>query len=294
MVAWASAFAAIRVGLRGFGVAGLSLARLTVASSALALAAPFIGVRKPYRSDLPMIGLCGIVGMAAYQLLLNWGEVSVPAGTASLLVAVAPVFSVLLAVAFIGERITPLKIVGSIIAISGAGVIAIAGGDMRYTTSAWIVLAAAVVQGTYHFATKPLLSVYTAVEVVCYSMWAGTAFLAPLFPFMVHGFETASRPEVASAVYLGLIPSASGFVAWGYAGARLSVTSLTAALYLVPPVSLVIAYFWLHETPSKWALVGGGLGIIGVALINKRRRRKMRKHVAVAPRRESVVFSRGR
>ncbi|MFG2142341.1 DMT family transporter [Streptomyces sp. NPDC048650] len=268
--AWASAFPAIRVGLEGFGVAGLSLARLMVASVALAIAAPFLGVRTPRRSDLPMIVLCGLSGMSAYQVLLNWGEVHVPAGTASLLIAVAPVFSVLLAAAFLGERITWLKAVGSVVAITGAAVIAVAGGHAEYTASAWVVLAAAVVQGVYHFATKPLLARYTGLEVACYAMWAGTLFLLPLLPRMAHGFATASTASLASTIYLGLFPSAVGFVVWGYAVARLSIASSTAALYLVPPVALVVAYVWLGEVPPPLALVGGVLGITGVALINRR------------------------
>ncbi|AEW98885.1 DMT family transporter [Streptantibioticus cattleyicolor] len=270
VVTWASAFPAIRVGLDGYGVAGLSLSRLTVASVALAIAAGPLGVRRPRARDLPMIALCGATGMSAYQVLLNWGEVHVPAGTASLLIAIAPVFSVLLAAVFLGERMTWAQIAGSAVAISGAAVIAVAGGHARYTTSAWVVLAAAVVQGVYHFATKPLLARYTGLEVACYAMWAGTVFLLPLLPAMVHGFATAPVAATASTVYLGLLPSAIGFVSWGYAVARLSVASSTASLYLVPPVALVVAFVWLGEVPPPLALVGGALGIAGVMLINRR------------------------
>ena len=76
---WASAFPAISVAVAGLGPAGLSVARLGVASVALALAAPFAGVRRPRARDLPLIGLCGLAGMTAYQLLLNLGERVVPA-----------------------------------------------------------------------------------------------------------------------------------------------------------------------------------------------------------------------
>ncbi|MFT2019988.1 DMT family transporter [Streptomyces sp. 796.1] len=273
VITWASAFPAIRVGLDGFGVAGLSLGRLMVASIALAVAAPFLGVRVPERRDLPMIVLCGLTGMSAYQILLNWGEVHVSAGIASLLIAVAPVFSVLLAAAFLGERITWLKTAGSLVAIAGVAVIVLAGGHAEYTASAWVVLAAAAVQGTYHFATKPLLARYTGLEVACYAMWAGTLFLLPVLPRMVHGFATAPADAVVSTVFLGIFPSAIGFVAWGYAVARLSLASSTAALYLVPPVALIVAYVWLGEVPPPLSLVGGVLGIAGVALINHRPRR---------------------
>src|SRR5437762_11172888 len=60
---WASAFPAITVAVRGLGPAGLAVARLAVASAALALVAPWLGVRRPKLGDLPLIALCGLAGM---------------------------------------------------------------------------------------------------------------------------------------------------------------------------------------------------------------------------------------
>src|ERR1700744_1828554 len=101
---WASAFPAISVAVRGFGPAGLVVARLVVASPALGRPGPLLGVRRPRARGLPLIALCGLAGMTGYQLLLNAGERVVPAGTASLLVATAPVYASLLAVVFLGEQ----------------------------------------------------------------------------------------------------------------------------------------------------------------------------------------------
>src|SRR5204862_7885537 len=138
---WASAFPAITVAVRGLGPAGLAVARLAVASAALAVAAPWLGgrgkaglggrgkaglgVRRPRPRDLPLIALCGLAGMTGYQLLLNAGERVVPAGTASLLVATAPVYSSLLAVAFLGERSSGRRWVGSAVALAGTALIAV-------------------------------------------------------------------------------------------------------------------------------------------------------------------------
>ena len=57
---WASAFPAIAVAVPRLGPAGLAVARLAVASAALALAAPLMGVRRPSARDLPLIALCGL------------------------------------------------------------------------------------------------------------------------------------------------------------------------------------------------------------------------------------------
>ncbi|NYV74359.1 DMT family transporter [Streptomyces sp. UH6] len=267
---WASAFPAIRVGVDGLGVPALSFLRIVIAAVALLLVAPLAKVRVPRSRDLPMIALCGATGITAYQLLLNWGEVNVAAGTASLLIAIVPAFSVLLGSLFLKERLSRNIVLGSVVALAGAAVVSMAKGTGGFTVSALIVLAAAVVQGVYHVATKPLLRHYTGLEVATYAMVAGTVFAVPLAPATWHAALRAPADALVSALYLGLLPSALGFVIWAYAVARLPLAASTAALYLVPPVTLVISFVWLGEVPHGIELLGGAVGVAGVVLINRR------------------------
>ncbi|QKG24116.1 DMT family transporter [Actinomadura verrucosospora] len=269
VVLWASAFPAIRVGIDGLGVAALSFLRIVVAALVLCLVAPAAKVRPPRRRDLPMIALCGATGVTAYQALLNWGEVRVEAGTASLLIATAPVFSVLLGSVVLKERLTRTVVVGSVVALAGAAMVGLAEGAGGFTVSALIVLAAAVFQGTYHFATKPLLRRYTGLEVATYAMVAGTVFALPLLPVALPAAVHAPADALASAVYLGLLPSALGFVIWAYAVARLPLAASTAALYLVPPVALAVSFVWLGEVPHPIELAGGAVSAAGVILIHR-------------------------
>lgn len=280
VVLWASAFPAIRVGIDGLGVAALSFLRLLIAAVALLAVAPFAKVRLPRRGDLPLITLCGATGMTAYQVLLNWGEVHVEAGTASLLIAIAPVFSVLLGSLFLGERLTRNIVVGSVVALAGAAVVSLARGTGGFSVSALVILAAAVVQGVYHFASKPLLCHYTGLEVATYAMVAGTVFALPLIAATWHATVHAPAAALASAAYLGLLPSALGFVIWAYAVARLPLAVSTAALYLVPPVALIVSFVWLAEVPRPVALAGGAISVAGVILIS---RHKQNHHPVNAP-----------
>ncbi|MFC8350772.1 DMT family transporter [Streptomyces sp. NPDC057280] len=269
VVLWASAFPAIRVGVEGLGLAALSFLRLAVAAVALLVIAPFAGVRLPRKADLPLIILCGLSGMTAYQILLNWGEIHVEAGTASLLIAIAPVFSVLLAGVFLSEPLTRNVVVGSVIALAGTAVVTLAEGFAGFSLASLVVLAAAVVQGVYHFASKPLLRHYSGLEVATYAMLAGTVFALPLLPATVGAVTDASAGSLWAAVFLGLLPSALGFVIWGYAVARLPMAASTAALYLVPPVALLVSFVWLGETPHPLELLGGAVSVAGVVLINR-------------------------
>ena len=267
---WASAFPAITVAVRGLGPAGLAVARLAVASAALAVAAPLMGVRRPKLGDLPLIALCGLAGMTGYQLLLNAGERVVPAGTASLLVATAPVYASLLAVAFLGERATRRRgasqhWAGSAVALAGTALIAASHG-LGFGTSALIVLAAAVLQAIFHTAQKPLLARYTGFEVTAYAMWAGTVFVLPWTGSLLHALPHAGGAAIGSAVFLGLAPSAAGFVLWAYAMARTDVGRVTVSLYLVPAAAIGISLVWLGEVPGPTELIGGAIALAGVVL----------------------------
>lgn len=270
VVLWASAFPAISVAVTDLGAAGLSVARLVVASLALACVVPFMGVRVPRRRDLGLIALCGLSGMTVYQLLLNAGERTVSAGTASLLIATAPIYSSLLAAAFLGEHPTVRRWVGSAIAFAGSAVIAGSHG-VSFGASALIVLAAAIAQATYHTAQKPLLARYTGFELTVYATWAGTLFVSPWAGYLVNAIPRATSQALACTVFLGIAPSALGFVLWAYASARMPVAQSTTALYLVPAVAIAIAWVWLGQVPSGVELCGGVIALVGVVLANTQR-----------------------
>ena len=269
VVLWASAFPAIRVASPALGIMGLSLVRLAVAAVALLVLAPFLHVRLPARRDVPLILACAFFGMAAYQILLNWGELHVPAGTSSIIVAAAPLVSVTIAAVILRERLTPLKVAGSAIALGGVAIVCLARAGLSLSTSVWIVVAAMVVQGIYHPLTRPLLKKYSGVEVATYGMVVGTVMLLPTLPFALTSLSSATPAAWLAAVYLGLLPSALGFVLWGYAVARLPVAASTSLLYLVPPVAVLIAFVWLGELPYWSELLGGVVVILGVVVVSR-------------------------
>jgi drug/metabolite transporter (DMT)-like permease len=265
VVLWAAAFPAITVAVAGLGVLGLSVLRLFVASVALLAAAPFAGVRLPRWRDLPLIALCGFAGMTLYQVLLNDGERVVPPGTASLLIATAPVFAGLLAAGFLRERQGRAQWAGSGLALAGVAVIACSRG-LSFGASALVVLAAAVAQAAFHVAEKPLLVRYTGFEVTAYAMWAGTVFLLPWSAPAIGAVSRAPAGAVWAAMFLGVAPSALGFALWARALARMPVGRATAWLYLVPAVAIIVSLVWLSQLPSLVSLGGGALAVGGVVL----------------------------
>jgi drug/metabolite transporter (DMT)-like permease len=71
-----------------------------------------------------------------------------------------------------------------------------------------------------------------------------------------------------AAIYLGVFPAALGYVSWAYALARIPACRAASFLYLVPAVTLGIAWFWLGEWPTWLALFGGVIAMSGVIVVN--------------------------
>lgn len=215
--------------------------------------------------------------MTAYQVLLNAGEVSVPAATASLLVNVAPIFTALLAAALLGERLTAMGWCGVLVGFAGAGLIAVAaGGGVRLSGGALLVLGAAAAQATFFVSQKALLRRYGSLAVTAWAMGLGAAMALPLAPGLAADVNTAPTTALLAVGFLALGASALGFLTWAYAVARVDVTAAASTLYAVPPVAALVGWVALGEVPSPLTAVGGAIALAGVAVMSASRSRGSR------------------
>jgi drug/metabolite transporter (DMT)-like permease len=74
---------------------------------------------------------------------------------------------------------------------------------------------------------------------------------------------------VVGLVYLGLVPTAVAFSMWAYALSRTQAARLGVTTYLVPPMTIALAWPLLGEVPAPLALLGGLLALLGVALTRR-------------------------
>jgi drug/metabolite transporter (DMT)-like permease len=271
---WGSAFAAIRAALEQYGAGQLSVLRLLVAAALVGVVAALRGVRLPARRDLPAIAAVAFAGMTAYQLLLNAGERTVPAGTASLLVNVSPVFTAIAASVWLGERMSPTRWAGVGIACAGASLIAVAGdGGLSLHGGAVLVLGAAVAQAAFFVGQKPLLRRYGSLELTAWAMALGALMALPFAGGLPGAVASAPAEATLAVLFLGAGASAVGFVTWAYASARVDVSLAAATLYAVPVVAFTVGWLWLGERPGATTLAGGAIALAGVAVVARARPR---------------------
>lgn len=272
VVLWASAFVGIRDAASAFGPGSIALGRLLVGSIALGVLVATQGWQRPSRRDLGLIIGSGLVWFAFYNLVLNEAERLVDAGTASMLTNVGPIFIVLFAGLFLGERMPSRLVAGIAIAFGGAVLIGVAtssgagpgasGADA--TRGIILCLLAALAYAAGVTFQKPALRNVSPSIVVWLACVTGTIVCLPFAPSLVQELAAAPIEKSAWLVYLGLFPTSIGFATWAYALSHTPAGRLGSTTYLVPPIAIILGFLVLAEVPPVLAIVGGGLCIGGV------------------------------
>lgn len=283
LVFWASAFVAIRHLGDHIGPGALSLGRLAVGSICLGVVLLARRAwRPPSRSDWFGLLAIGLLWFGVYNVALNEGERRVDAGTAAMLIQVSPVLIALLAVLFLRERSTLFLWVGLAVAFAGVAVISLAtspGGD-RDVVGVLLCLLSAAAYSVSVILQKPLMARLPAIQVTWVACTVGAVACLPFAPALVSDLGSASAADIGWVVYLGVFPTAIAFTTYAFALSHMTASSLGVTTYLVPPITVVMAWLLLDETPPTLTYVGGALCLVGVALARRKPRAREARPVA--------------
>ena len=275
LVLWASAFVAIRHLAGTFSPGSLSLGRLLVGALCLGAVALSRGLVRPTGRQWVSLVTIGVLWFGVYNVALNWGEQHVDAGTAVMLIQVSPVLVALLAATFLHERFTAYLVIGLALAFCGVALIATASGDERGDRSVLgvvLCLVAAVVYSISLVLQKPLVARLPAVQVTWLACTIGAVVCLPFAGQLVDDTRSASAADIWWVVYLGIFPTAIAFTTFAYALRTMSASNLGVTTYLVPPITIVMGWLFLSETPPTMAYVGGVLALVGVSLARRKPR----------------------
>lgn len=267
---WASSFVVIRAILPVFTPGHIALARFLIASILLVVPAVITHIKLPALKDIPVIFLLGFLGIFVYHIAQNYGEITVTAGSAAMIMSSVPIFTAILATLFLGEK---LRLWGWLsILVSFFGVYLIALGEkegMKFDWGVILLLLAAISTSAFFVLQKSYLQKYGALHLVTYAIWAGTLLLLIFAPGLVEEIANAPTEATISMIYLGIFPSAVAYFTWSYALSRAPTSIVASFIYLQPVLAIVIAWIWLNEMPVLISMIGGVSSIGGVFLVNK-------------------------
>ncbi|MHB8572870.1 MAG: DMT family transporter [Candidatus Dormibacteria bacterium] len=265
---WSSAFVGIRAAGRDLSPGALSLARLLIGSLLLGLLVAYRRPALPPRRDLVGIIITGVLWFGLYNILLNQAERQVDAGTAAMLVNIAPVLLAVLSGIFLHEGFPRRLMAGCAVAFAGTVIIGVATSPHAFTISsaAWLCVGAAAAYAVAIVIQKPLMARSSALMVTWLACTTGAVVCLPFSAQLWAEAPHAAAGSLAWAVYLGAAPTAIGFSTWGYALARTDAGRLGATTYLVPSIAVLMGWLILGDLPPLMAFAGGALCLLGVAV----------------------------
>ena len=296
VVIWGSTFAGILVGVATITPAWLVAGRLL--SGAVFLAAWMIGARvlraapKPQveggRISLRALGWFALIGigatMAPFVLYAHAAE-SVGSAVMAICNGATPFATVLMAHAFVGDRLTARRMIGVMLGFAGLVVLVIP--EFREGAQASLVGIILAIVGAWLYAVGNIATrlaprvepVMASFLIVALGAVSALAYAVVMEPFPV----APSIASITAMIVLGLMPTAFAMFIYVWLIRRAGPVFVSFTTYMSPLWATGLGVLFLGET-LEWSMAGAlALILIGVAVANRSPRRSAGQAVQLSP-----------
>ncbi len=267
---WGASFIFMRVAAPAFGTAWTAEGRLLIAGLVLAAWFRLTGFDPQWRRHARPYAMIGLVNLALPSLFYAFALMHIPASVGAVLNATAPIFGVLCAALFLGERFTGRKAGGCIAGIAGVALVVQPGAlvqDTMFGYAAGACLAACLCYGY----NGVLMKRYAGVSprgIAVGGQLAAALMLLPLAPFAPPP-GVVGPVEAANLLALALLGNALGFALYFRLIADVGAARALTVTYLIPLFGLLWGMLFLGESLPASALAGGLLILAGTVLVSR-------------------------
>jgi drug/metabolite transporter (DMT)-like permease len=267
---WGASFLFMRIGAADFGPFALVEIRLSLGALILF---PFLW-RERARFTTPLrwrLAGIGAINAAIPFALFAWGAERAPAGIGAICNALTVMFTVLVAVAFYGERISRRQIVGMLAGFAGVVVLA---SSKTSGQGVWLAaLAGTTAALFYGFGVNLIrrhLAGIPAGAVAAATLLGASLLMAPLAIWTWPQQAVPVRSWIA-AILLGVLCTGIAFVLYYRLINRIGGPRASMVTYLIPLFTVLWAWLVLAEPLTTHMAVSAALILGGVALSQRSR-----------------------
>jgi drug/metabolite transporter (DMT)-like permease len=273
---WGSSFMWIKLALDGLAPVQLVLVRLALGAAVLVLIVRLRRLHLPHdRATWLRLTVAALVGNAIPYLLFAIGEQTVTSSLAGALNATTPLWTLGIGLAARTERqLTPLRVVGLLVGFVGALVILAPWNTPNAGTIGGAVacLGAAASYGfSYVYMGRQLAGRGLSPLVLSAAqLTAATGLLVLVTP--IAGLQPVQlTPAVLVAIsILGALGTGAAYVLNYRLITDEGPTATSTVTYLLPVVAVVLGIVFLSEPAAAHLLVGTGIVLVGIALVQRR------------------------
>jgi O-acetylserine/cysteine efflux transporter len=259
-VVWGVNFVVIHVGLADFPPLLFVALRFTLVAFPAVLF-----VRRPDVELRWLVGVGVFMCLGQFALLFVAMDQGMPAGLASLVLQAQVLFTIALAILFLGERPRPLQVAGALVALAGIAVIAAGRGGNVPIGALALSIAAAASWGIGNICTRRA----QASDAVALLVWASLIPPLPLLALSLalgEGAPSIGAGGVLAVLYVVVGATFFGFGSWAWLMRRHPASRVVPFALLVPPVGIAAAWVSLGEQPNGAELLGAAVVLAGLAI----------------------------
>ena len=223
---------------------------------------------------IPHLMILGILGVFVHQILQATALLSINASSAGWLISFSPIFTVILSILFLHEKLSISKAVGMVLAITGVLIVTTTRMGQSFQVSINIgfllMMLSTLNWAVYSVLLKSLKIPYSPLLITFYMSLIGLTLTTP-FLIRNKGWESLSLlnySEWAHLLFLGVFVSGIAYWYWGRALEVLEASKVSMFLYMEPIATLVAAVLLLDEKVFLISVAGGIIIIIGVIIVN--------------------------
>jgi len=272
---WGSSYLFIKLAVDDFGTFTLVALRLIVGAALLWTVVRI--ARQPLPRERRIYGhlvVMAILNITIPFLLITWAEQSVESSLAAILTSPVPLFAIVLSSLFLYDE--PMRVngvVGLIVGFIGVVIITSPGltgegssitGEIALLGAAFSYACGAVYSRRNVRGLAPMIP--AVFQVTFAAMITGTIALLLEHPW-------TARPDaqaIFSILWLGILGSGLAYLAVFRLFAHWGATRTTLVAYVIPPVGIALGFLVLQEPVDAGLILGTGLVITGIGLVNSR------------------------
>lgn len=233
--------------------------------------------------ELLRLTVIGTLLLVTSNVVLGWAEQMIPTGLAALLIAITPLWFLLLErMSHKGERFSGRAVVG--IAFGIAGVAVLMWPKLRLGTTLGrreIFAMALVLAASFSWATGSILSKRWHVGIDAYGASGWEMLMAGIVNFLV-GASLGELPRthfdrdaVLAIGYLVVAGSWLGFTAYLWLLKNVPTSKVATYAYVNPIVAVLLGWLFRNESIDRWMLGGSVIIVASVILVTGARPRQV-------------------
>ncbi len=265
---WGGSFLFIRYAAPEFGVFPIIWLRVAISSLLLL---PLLIWHKQVKLLWQHAGamlLVGVFSAAIPFVLIAWSLLSITAGLASILNATTPIFTALIGVWWLRDRLTGSQWLGLLIGFIGVIVLALDKADFKSGGSGWAIVAMLSATLCYgistHFTKRYLANVPALVNTVG-SQISATIVLTPLAYWSMPDHIPTLNAWCA-VLLLAALCTAFAYLIFFRLIAILGASKAVTVTFLIPVFGVLWGDLFLHESVNAAMLIGGSIVVVGTSL----------------------------